>query len=74
MPLKERYQVWLDVNGDLAAVERRVGDSGDDLFQSFFDYGLYDLQIGCNGQKFYKTFKYIKLIGFPFKFRLCVTH
>ena len=52
MPLKERYQVWWDVNGALAAVERRVGDSGDDPFRCFFDYGSYDFQIGCNGKKF----------------------
>ena len=74
MPLKERYQVWWDVNCNLAAVERRVGDSGDDLFRSFFDYGSYDLQIGCNGKKFYEKFNYFKLIGFTLKFRLCITH
>ena len=74
MPLKERYQVWWDVNGALAAVERRVGDSGDDLFRSFFDYGSYDLQIGCNGKKFYVTFNYFQLIKFTFKLRLCIIH
>ena len=74
MPLKERYQVWWDVNGALAAVERRVGDSGDYLFRRFFDYGSYDLQIGCIGKKFYVTFNYFKLIGFTVKFRLCITH
>ena len=74
MPLKERYQMWWDVNGALAAVERRVGDSGDDLFRIFCDYGSYDLQIGWNGKKFYITFNYLKVIGFPFKFRLCITN
>ena len=52
MSLKERYQVWWDMNGALAAVGRRVGDGGYYLFRSFFDYGSYDLQIGCNGQNF----------------------
>ena len=56
------------MNGALAAVERRVGDGGDDLFQSFFDYGFYDLQIGCNGQKFYVTFNYFNYIRLTFKF------
>ena len=74
MSLKERYQVWLHVNGALAAVESLVGDGGDDLFRRFFDYGSYDVQIGCNGNKFYITFNYFKLIGFTFKFRLCITH
>ena len=74
MSLKKRNQVWWDVNGALAVVERRVGDGGDDLFRSFFAYGSYDLQIWCNGKKFFVTFNYFKLIGFTFKFRLCITH
>ena len=60
--------------GALAAVERRVGDAGDDLFRSFIDYGSYDLQIGFNCQKFYVTFNYFKVIGLTFKFWLCITH
>ena len=43
MSLKERYQVWWDVNGALATVERSVGDGGNDLFRRFFDYGSYDV-------------------------------
>ena len=75
MSLKTRYQVWWVVNSaQAAAVERRVEDGGEDLFQGFFDYGSYDLQIGCNGIKFYVTFNYFKLIGFTFKFWLCITH
>ena len=74
MSLKKRNQVLWDVNGALAAVELRVEDGGDDLFRSFFDYGSYDLQIGCNGKKVYVTFNYFKLIGFTFKFRLCITY
>ena len=73
VPLNERYQVWWDVNGALA-VERRVGDSGDDLVRSILDNGSYDIKIACNGKKFNITFTYFKLIGFPFKFRLCITH
>ena len=68
MSLKERYQVWWDMNGALAGVRRRVGDGGDDLFRSLVYYGCYDLQIGCNGKKFYVTFNNFKLIGFTFKF------
>ena len=74
MSLHERDQVWWDVNGALAAVELRVGDGGSDLFRCCYDYGSYDVQIGCNGKKFYVTFNYFKLIGFTFKFRLCITH
>ena len=74
MSLKERYQVWWDVNGAVAVVEPRVGDSGDDLLWSFIDYAPYDLQIGCNGKKLYVTFNNFMLIGFTFKFRLCITH
>ena len=74
MSLKERYQVLWDVNGALAAVERRVGDNGNDLFLRVFDYGSYDVQIGCNGKKFYVTFNYVNLIGCTFKYRLCITH
>ena len=43
MSLKENYQVWWDVNSALAAVERRVGDGGDDPFWRFLDYGSYDV-------------------------------
>ena len=62
------------MNGAQAAVERRVWDGGNDLVQGFFDYGFYDLQIECNGKKFYVTFYYFKFIGFTFKFRFCITH
>ena len=54
--LKESYQVWWDLKGAQAAVARRGGDVGDDLFWRVFDYGLYDDQIGYNGKKFYVTF------------------
>ena len=50
------------------------GNIGDDLSWSFFDYGSYNIQIECNGKKFYVTLKYFKLIGFTFKFRLCITY
>ena len=74
MSLKEKYQVGWDVNGGLAAVERLVGDCADDLFRCVFDYGYYDVQIGCNCKKFYLTFNFFKLIKFTFKYRLCITH
>ena len=35
MSLKERYQVWWDVNGTLAAVERRGGKAAMTSFGAF---------------------------------------
>ena len=52
MSLTNRYEVWWDVNGALAAVTRRVRDSGNDLFRGFDDYGFYNVKIGCNGKNF----------------------
>ena len=66
--------MWWDVYGALAAVERLVGDGADDRVRCFLDYGSYDLQIGCNGNKFYCTFNHFQLVGFTFKFGLRITH
>ena len=54
--------MWWDVNGSLAAIERRVGDSGDDLFWSFCDYGSYNIQIGSNGKNFYVNLTTLSLL------------
>ena len=68
--LKESYQMWWDVYGALAAVERPVRDGADDCVRCYFDYGSYDFQIRRNGKKFYFTFNHFQIVGFTFMFKL----
>ena len=72
--LKERYQVWWDVNGALAAVERRVEDGGNDLLRRLLITAPTTFKSSATSKILYNVFNYFRLFGFTFKFRLCITH
>ena len=60
--------------GALAAVERPVDYGADDRVRCFLNYCFYDLQIRCNGKKFYCAFSHFQLVVFTFKFILRITN